>query len=398
MHQMTSSSDQYLLQPTGRYAIGYRDFTLETCNFRIYYPSEQKISGRSGYYPKGVKKYQKDIRDCKIEHLGDSDIESLQDLISFAYHNLTPLTQKQPLIYFIPGMEANTPEYENMLCELASHGYIIIGLDNTDNPEKTPQMAYAELMKLDQSLRGKSLKDDLFSIIDFKHVGLLGHSMGGVAAILAGQNDDKFFQTVVALDAPTDLANPITYDIRKPCKIPSLQFHASTWIQIYSGGSSSYSGSSAFVTRRNGYHIVLKSHTDSALYSDHNNFSDRSTLQYHPVIQAFNRHTPQQKEVKEALAAEIIASPMQVGRGNGVEIARTINQYLYGFFQTFLLRKPHNLFLTRNGLALPHTHFLCWSTPVLLETTANMTQGGIFKSRSHLERTPDKNQCCCLIL
>ena len=87
--------------------------------------------------------------------------------------------------------------------------------------------------------------------------------MGGVAAILAGQRDDKLFQVVVALDAPADLAEPITYDIRKPCKIPVLQFHASTWIKIYSGGSNSYSGSSAFIMGRNGNHIVLKSHSDS---------------------------------------------------------------------------------------------------------------------------------------
>lgn len=67
-------------------------------------------------------------------------------------------TQKQPLIYFIPGIEANAPEYENILCELARHGYLIIGLDNTDNPGKTPQMAYAKLKNLDQALRANSLK------------------------------------------------------------------------------------------------------------------------------------------------------------------------------------------------------------------------------------------------
>lgn len=405
MHQV--SSTRYLLEPTGLYAVGCRDFTLERLNFRVYYPSEQKISVRSAYYPKGVKKYQKDIRDCKIERLTESDIESLNDLTSFAQHGLTPLTTMQPMIYFIPGMEANAPEYENILCELASHGYVIMGLDNTDNSEKTPQMAYAELKNLDQVLRTNSLKNDLFSIIDFKRVGLLGHSMGGVAAILAGQQDDKTFQAVVALDAPADLAETITYNIRKPCKIPALQFHASTWIRIYSGGSNSYSGSGTFISGRNGYHIVLKNHTDSALYSDHNNFSDRATLQYHPVIQAFNLHPPQMKEVKDALAAEIIASPMQVGRGDGGEIARTINQYLCGFYQTFLQRKSHNLFSTSNGVTLPHTRFLAWSTPLLPEKVTGMTLGGIIKSHPYSEKTPllsdlknepNKHQICCFIL
>ena len=76
------------------------------------------------------------------------------------------------MIYFIPGMEANAPEYENILCEMASHGHIIIGLDNTDNSEKTPQMAYAELKNLNQALRGNVLKDDLFSRFDFQARGI----------------------------------------------------------------------------------------------------------------------------------------------------------------------------------------------------------------------------------
>lgn len=399
------SSDQYLLLPTGRYAIGYRDFILETLHFRVYYPSEQKISVRSAYYPKGVEKYQKDIRDCKIEHLRESDIKSLAGLTSFAQHNLIPLTQKQPVIYFIPGMETNAPEYENILCELASHGYMIIGLDNTDNPEKTAQMAYAELKNLDQALRRNVLKDDLFSILDFKRVVGLGHSMGGVAALLAGQ-DATLFKAIVALDAPADLAQPITYDIRNPCKIPALQVHASTWIKMYSGGSNSYSGSSAFIPGRNGYHIVLNSHSDSELYSDHNNFSDRSTLQYHPAIKAFNHHPPSRKDVKEALAAGIIASPMQVGHGNGIEIARTINQYVCGFYQIFLLQRSHDLFSTRDGRALTHSRFLSWSTPIPAETAAYMTLGGTIKSHAQSEKTPllsdlkneRNNRCCCSIL
>ena len=406
MHPVSSSA-QYLLPPTGRYAIGYRDFTSEAFHFRVYYPSEQKISVRSAYYPKGVKKYQKDIGERKIDHLAESDLESLSALTSFAQHNLTPLTQKQPMIYFIPGMETNAPEYENILCELASRGYMIIGLDNTDNSDKTPQMAYAELKNLDQALRRNIFKDDLFARFDFKRVGLLGHSMGGVVAILAGQQDDKLFQAVIALDAPADLAEPSTYNIRKACKIPVLQCHAATWIKIYSGGSNSYSGSSEFIMDRNGYHIVLKSHSDSELYSDHNNFSDRSTLQYHPAIKAFNNHPPSREDVIEALAAGIIASPMQIGRGDGVEIARTINQYVCSFYQTFLLKTSHNFFAAHNGVALPHTHFLSWSTPILVDTAAHMTLGGIVKSYSDLEKKSllsdqknesNKNRCCCSIL
>ncbi len=407
MHQESSTTTQYLLPPTGLYAVGYRDFSLEGLRFRVYYPSEQKVTVRSAYYPKGIKKYQRHISDCKIEHITQSYIESLDSLTSFSQHKLIPLSQKQPMIYFIPGVDSNAPEYENILCELASHGYMIIGLDNTDNIRKTPQETYAELKQLDQSIRANSFKNTLFSIIDFEHVGVLGHSMGGVTAILAGQQDNKAFQAVVALDAPADIDKPITYNIRKSCKIPALQFHASTWIQIYSGGNKSYSGTDRFITNRNGYHIVLKSHTDSALFSDHNNFSNHSTLQYHPVIQAFNRHPPQEKEVKEALEAGIIASKMQVGHGDGVEIAGTINQYLCGFYQTFLLRKPHVLFSTPHGLALPHTHFLSWSAPLLPEIVTGRNFGGLIQSQPHSEKTPllsdqkkesNKNQFCCFIL
>ena len=62
MHPVSSSAQYFITsRSTGRYAIGYRDFTSEAFHFRVYYPSEQKISVRSAYYPKGVKKYQKDI-------------------------------------------------------------------------------------------------------------------------------------------------------------------------------------------------------------------------------------------------------------------------------------------------------------------------------------------------
>lgn len=64
-------------------------------------------------------------------------------------------------------------------------------------------------------------------------------------------------------------------------------------------------------------------------FSNHENFSDLSTLQYHPAYQI--------PKISDALTN---ADYMGVGYGDGNAIAKDINAHLHGFFNIYLKNLP----------------------------------------------------------
>ena len=370
--KQTTLTPSYLLQPTGQHYVGYQDIILQKLNLRIYYPSDQKLSQKFHYNPKGVAKWQADIRAEKMDTLEIKHIESLSQLTSYSQEKLRIIKKKCPVIYFAPGMDSSSLDYENILCELASHGYIIVGLDNTNIQNKTPQKVHRELMDIYQHIRVYHHENELFLRMDLNRIGLLGHSLGGVAVILAAQQQPHLFHAMAALDAPADLPQrvccfyrPPTYDVRQAFSIPAMQMHSATWLKVYSAGKQTYTGKGRFLVGKNGYHVVLS--TISSLWSDsdHNNFCDRSTLQKHPAIQAFN-NDPKVRHKYQAFMEAGCVSPLQLGSADGYQIARTINQYIIGFYATFLQQEKIPLFLNKSEVP-DHSHFLAWSKPQLPE-------------------------------
>lgn len=158
-----ASADEYLLKPTGEYQVGFQDyhwidkarcpdifynkskneqdFSQENRkNFctefmvRIYYPTEQAFTkeNRALYYQPVMKYIENSVQALKFPNLSKEKIDTLSQLKSFTIEN-APLVKGKifPVLFFEPGAFAQVQNYENTIGNLVSHGYIVVGINNT---------------------------------------------------------------------------------------------------------------------------------------------------------------------------------------------------------------------------------------------------------------------------
>ncbi len=126
-----------------------------------------------------------------------------------------------PLLIFSHGVLGGRIQNTVQAEELASHGYIVAGIDHTYDsafaifPDKTipSQLITSKLNSVSlvgdsamtqrrqdvqfvldelQKLSMKSSSNELFRRIDFNEVGVFGHSLGGQTAMLVCSKDDRF--------------------------------------------------------------------------------------------------------------------------------------------------------------------------------------------------------------
>ncbi|KTD60909.1 isoform II [Legionella santicrucis] len=146
----------YLLKPSGRYGVSFKDLHWVNSNVcpdpnfskrnkndfssgnkkychelmvRIYYPITSKNYNGAPYYRPLIKTEQ-DILKTKFG-VKTKDIETLSGLKSHTIEN-TPIIKntKFPVLLFISGLGGVAQLYENMITELVSHGYIIVGINS----------------------------------------------------------------------------------------------------------------------------------------------------------------------------------------------------------------------------------------------------------------------------
>lgn len=133
---------------------------------------------------------------------------------SLADATVSPAQAKYPVVIFRAGLGALTTEYAALAEDLASHGYIVVGIDapyrtwlvvmsdgrvirrpDSANPETLPE---AQAVQLATQLEGDWQADFAFSLdqlqkmntsdarfaghLDLDHVGVMGHSLGGATA------------------------------------------------------------------------------------------------------------------------------------------------------------------------------------------------------------------------
>lgn len=151
------------------------------------------------------------------------------------------ISGKNPLILFSHGGFGIKTSNESLFCELASHGYVVCSVDHTyqcfsttdakgntikmdpgyrreimtENAGKDPQNSlrcYQKWMEirtgdlgfvLDQILAeaGDPGSDPVYQMIDRKKIGVMGHSLGGSAALGIGRSRADV-EAVIALEAP----------------------------------------------------------------------------------------------------------------------------------------------------------------------------------------------------
>jgi hypothetical protein len=191
-----------------------------------FYPGQSKGS-RVEYYP-GLAGLENaaETRILRQQFGGAWNAVSAGSIQANAYSEppLPPGSTKFPVVIFSPGGQAPVLAYQILLEELASHGYVVFGLEHgTDSaliirPDRSmityvnrrpadplPTVAYLEAVRDEAARRSTDIAFSLDRIaqlakqpgstfrnrMDLSHIGVFGHSAGGQAAVRACQMDRR---------------------------------------------------------------------------------------------------------------------------------------------------------------------------------------------------------------
>jgi len=259
-----------LPKPTGEYAVGFTAYQLIDTSrpesqvehgnahrelmINVWYPAQQTSDEKRLYasplslpvlkegFSMLSKQSEVSAEQFSIEHFAYVD-----SLRSHAVSN-APIAQKQasyPVLVFAPGFGATCQLYSSLLEEIASHGYIIVGINfpHISNPVEFPDgrvvkadIVYREPaeMRAYKDLQYPTLLDDITFVIgqleiinnnaqhflyhklDLQKVGMLGHSFGGTATIGICQTDTRI-KVGVDMDGKLNVWN-----LGKPLIVPCV--------------------------------------------------------------------------------------------------------------------------------------------------------------------------------
>lgn len=317
------SVNSFLLRPSGKYGIAFKDLHWINNNIcpdprfseknkkdfshdnkrhchelmiRVYYPTALNSYAGSLYYRPTIEVEQTTLRS--IPGIKPMDIDHFAQLKSHTIKNAPPVENKKfSVVIFSPGFGVQTQLYENIITDLVSHGFIIVGINSVfiDGDIELPnghvvhtlavqnrnEAATKTMRVLEQDISFVYNKihiktqDMVFNSMDLKHIGALGHSIGGKAiANIVNQHED-WFQALVTLDMASYKPN----DSMMQFNIPYMHVISAYWKSYFNWPLQYHLG-------KNGYLVVLSPSEKDKHYSYHMNFSDFSTLQYLPVYQA----------------------------------------------------------------------------------------------------------------
>ncbi|MGG4497599.1 alpha/beta hydrolase family protein [Brevibacillus reuszeri] len=219
-------------KPTGEYAVGTQAFhqvdptrkELVVPNSRVnrelmvqvYYPAE-KGTGTPAPYHENIDAFTKQFSATQeFPYIATTHLGLIK---THSYTNAVPLqtSAKFPLLLFAHGMSLYSQQNTFQLEELASHGYVIVAINFTgsaaitvfpdgDQVDFTPIENTITFLNnlillweqdasfvLDEVIRADF--DDKFKpiakLIDYDHIGMLGHSFGGATSAQMLVKDDR---------------------------------------------------------------------------------------------------------------------------------------------------------------------------------------------------------------
>lgn len=333
-----SSVNNFLLQPSGEYSIAYEDLhwinnnicpdpqmsnvnesefsqaNIQHCHelmIRLYYPTAKSNDVGSLYYHPTVEVEQATL--SAIDGVKKEHIEQLSQLKSHTTKNAPPvLNEKFPVILFSPGFGVQTQLYENIITELVSHGFIVVGINavlingdielpnsrviNTiphiadEVAEKIMPMLEQDIAFVYSNIHAKT-QHPVFKAMDVDNIGAMGHSIGARALANIVNLHNNWFKALLTYDMASFDAEDSSLQI----KIPHMHIISAYWKSSHDWPIEHHLGT-------NGYLVVLSPSTQDKHYSYHMNFSDFSTLQYLPAYQAARKAY----STKQSLGEEVI--------------------------------------------------------------------------------------------
>jgi dienelactone hydrolase len=353
----------YLIKPTGKYGIGSEQVFLvnpricpdslyqknaneedfspgndKKCHeivISLFYPTHASIALGDSYPYAGMQNHIHYFsRMFKLPPAALDSLNTLHEIKTFVKAGEAISTEsKFPLILFMSGQGMSIESYQNIISELTSHGYIILGINSVfangfiqlANKHVVPvpikyndssrMQNFEDLKLISEQLRNLRVSESIKKQIDFEKVGLLGHSMGAMSLINFSKKNMPNEIKAMAIMDPGNILDAANYPIELR-KIPSLLIWSSRFKHRLKGSSSL--GADAF-------ELILSPKAQNLDFSNHGNFSDLSTLQYHPAF-------------SYSKIRNLIRDPlnMNVGLGNGFDISETINHSVVYFFNRYI--------------------------------------------------------------
>jgi dienelactone hydrolase len=188
----------------------------------VWYPARPGTGTQDGYFP-GLSKVSQALRESgEVEGW---EVLGLRFIRSNSYLDVEPVKDDGPfpVVLFSPGNGTNVEFYASIAGEIASHGYIVVGINHPYDvaavelsngsvaPYNTAQwslsmsahQAYtAERIKvrtadvsfaLDQlEIMNSNANGPFAGLLDLKGVAVAGHSLGGITASEACKGDERF--------------------------------------------------------------------------------------------------------------------------------------------------------------------------------------------------------------
>lgn len=210
-----------LPKPTGTYKVGtivdlvvdetrkekaVDNNTQRTLPIQIWYPCNEKdLPEKTAPYFKDIKKYVGLWGEERVKRLGSFKTNSFYD------SNVAVEDGPYPVILFSHGWKSTRFLYTSILEELASHGYIVVGIDHPymgsvlmpdgaitpstedhfSGPEEMLKYYADDLAVVLKYLNALNANGNFKGMIDLDNVGAMGHSNGFVPVMGALQMNEK---------------------------------------------------------------------------------------------------------------------------------------------------------------------------------------------------------------
>ena len=332
------------------------DFCREIM-LRVYYPTNNKHDlPYENYYLPAMNFIEDIIRGAKIPGMTEEEIKTLDQVKTFSIKEPKIVDEKFPVLIFDPGAGYLVQHYEDMIEDIVSHGYIVMATNNTfigtsipfpaDSTHPDGRVVQGQFTSTDTDIsKGDDsvLNDILFmkklldkrdnSISTFTnhmkldHVGVFGHSIGGMALVEAVREYPYLFQAAMSLDGDPFAFRTLNYDPSELAGFPKTPF-----LRIFAASMRDYlkiPKSDQFQLFDNNYYALLapNENNDSfPYYTDHSSYTDFSTLKYQPTIEKlFNFYPP----------------GGVIGTADGRHVMQVINDYMVQFFDKYLKPNEH---------------------------------------------------------
>jgi acetyl esterase/lipase len=369
--QATTLQNPYLLTPTGKYGIGYQDISVTNTTLcpdkfyqnglndedysadnhshchevmlRVYYPTASSPKLGDHYYAPVLNDFIADLN--KHLTLSKNDRVQLKELYQIKTYNTKAAQPSKgktfPVIFFIPGAGVQAQNYDNIINELVSHGYIVIAMNsvyvagsiallngNMANKyvhyqENVRFAEYSDLQYVFHELQHLDYKKEIRKTIDFKRISFLGHSMGAMNIVYLLQKNADFphVKAAVYLD-PGNVIGKKNYPIFIE-HYPAMTIWSSYFRKNMQG---------SMHLKVDDQEIILSPEIQNVNFSNHINFTDYSTLQYYPFLLT--------AKIKSYLTKP---ENVDLGEGDGYLIAMRTNQYVMKYFDARLKRENRGL-------------------------------------------------------